>query len=103
MYQLTESLIDLIPWVLIGFVFIWFMLRQMQGGGNKALSFGKSKAKRYLDTEQENYFCNDVAGQEEAKYELTEVVDFLKNPQKFTKIGAKIPKGSTSRRYAGYR
>ena len=84
-------LIDLIPWILI-FVFIWFMLRQMQGGGNKALSFGKSKAKRYLDSDKKITF-EDVAGQEEAKYELTEVVDFLKNPQKFTKIGAKIPKG----------
>ena len=84
-------LIDLIPWI-IGFGFIWFMLRQMQGGGNKALSFGKSKAKRYMDTDKKITF-NDVAGQEEAKYELTEVVDFLKNPQKFTKIGAKIPKG----------
>ena len=84
-------LIDLIPWV-IGFGFIWYMLRQMQGGGNKAMSFGKSKAKRYLDTDKKITF-EDVAGQEEAKYELTEVVDFLKNPQKFTKIGAKIPKG----------
>ena len=84
-------LVDLIPWI-IGFGFIWFMLRQMQGGGNKALSFGKSKAKRYMDTDKKITF-NDVAGQEEAKYELTEVVDFLKNPQKFTKIGAKIPKG----------
>ncbi len=84
-------LIDLIPWI-IGFGFIWFMLRQMQGGGNKALSFGKSRAKRYLDTDKKITF-QDVAGQEEAKYELAEVVDFLKNPQKFTKIGAKIPKG----------
>ncbi len=84
-------LVDLIPWI-IGFGFIWFMLRQMQGGGNKALSFGKSKAKRYLDTDKKITFA-DVAGQEEAKYELTEVVDFLKNPHKFTKIGAKIPKG----------
>ena len=84
-------LIDLIPWI-IGFGFIWFMLRQMQGGGNKALSFGKSRAKRYLDTDKKITF-QDVAGQEEAKYELSEVVDFLKNPQKFTKIGAKIPKG----------
>ena len=84
-------LIELIPWI-IGFGFIWYMLRQMQGGGNKAMSFGKSKAKRYLDTDKKITFA-DVAGQEEAKYELTEVVDFLKNPQKFTKIGAKIPKG----------
>ncbi len=84
-------LIDLIPWV-IGFGFIWFMFRQMQGGGNKALSFGKSRAKRYLESDKKFTF-EDVAGQKEAKYELQEVVDFLKNPAKFTKIGAKIPKG----------
>ncbi len=84
-------LIELIPWV-IGFGFIWFMFRQMQGGGNKAMSFGKSRAKKYHDSDKKITF-NDVAGQEEAKYELQEVVDFLKNPGKFTKIGAKIPKG----------
>ncbi|MCL2791923.1 MAG: ATP-dependent zinc metalloprotease FtsH [Spirochaetaceae bacterium] len=84
-------LIDLIPWV-IGFGFIWFMFRQMQGGGNKALGFGKSKAKRYMDTDKKFTFA-DVAGQKEAKFELQEVVDFLKNPGKFIKIGAKIPKG----------
>ena len=84
-------LIDLIPWV-IGFGFIWFMFRQMQGGGNKALGFGKSRAKRYMETDKKFTFA-DVAGQKEAKYELQEVVDFLKNPLKFTKIGAKIPKG----------
>ena len=84
-------LIDLIPWV-IGFGFIWFMFRQMQGGGNKALGFGKSRAKRYMETDKKFTFA-DVAGQKEAKYELQEVVDFLKNPSKFSKIGAKIPKG----------
>lgn len=84
-------LIDLIPWV-VGFGLIWFMFRQMQGGGNKALSFGKSRAKRYTENDKKITFA-DVAGQKEAKYELEEVVDFLKNPGKFTKIGAKIPKG----------
>ncbi|MDX9801257.1 MAG: ATP-dependent zinc metalloprotease FtsH [Spirochaetia bacterium] len=84
-------IIELIPWVL-GFGFIWFMFRQMQGGGNKAMSFGKSRAKRYLDSDKKFTFA-DVAGQKEAKFELEEVVDFLKNPGKFTKIGAKIPKG----------
>ena len=84
-------LIQIIPWV-IGFAFIWFMLRQMQGGGNKAFSFGKSKAKRYNQNETKVTF-NDVAGQEEAKYELQEVVDFLKNPEKFQKLGARVPKG----------
>ena len=83
--------IQIIPWI-IGFAFIWFMLRQMQGGGNKAFSFGKSKAKRYNADDSKVTF-NDVAGQEEAKYELQEVVDFLKNPEKFRKLGARVPKG----------
>jgi len=83
--------IDFIPWIL-GFVFIWFMFRQVQGSGNKAFSFGKSRAKRYLDSGRRITFA-DVAGQTEAKYELQEVVDFLKNPAKFTKIGARIPTG----------
>jgi len=84
-------IIQIIPWV-IGFAFIWFMLRQMQGGGNKAFSFGKSKAKKYTQSDK-NITFNDVAGQEEAKYELEEVVDFLKNPEKFNKLGARVPKG----------
>ncbi|MBI9106927.1 MAG: ATP-dependent zinc metalloprotease FtsH [Spirochaetales bacterium] len=83
--------IQIIPWV-IGFAFIWFMLRQMQGGGNKAFSFGKSKAKRYTQSDKHITF-DDVAGQAEAKYELQEVVDFLKNPEKFQKLGARVPKG----------
>ena len=83
--------LEFIPWV-IGFLFIWFMFRQIQGGGNKAFSFGKSRAKRYLETGKKITF-SDVAGQKEAKYELEEIVDFLKTPTKFTKIGARIPKG----------
>ena len=83
--------LEFIPWIL-GFVFIWFMFRQVQGSGNKAFSFGKSRAKRYLETTKRVTFL-DVAGQTEAKYELQEVVEFLKNPGKFTKIGARIPTG----------
>lgn len=82
---------ELLPWI-IGFIFIWFMFRQVQGSGNRAFSFGKSRAKRYLDTGKRVTFA-DVAGQKEAKYELQEVVEFLKNPGKFVKIGAKIPTG----------
>jgi cell division protease FtsH len=67
------------------------MMRQMQGN-NKAFNFGKSKAKRYIEPKKKITF-DDVAGQKEAKYELMEVVDYLKNPQKFSKMGAKIPKG----------
>jgi cell division protease FtsH len=85
------ALINFLPWV-IGFFFIWFMFRQVQGNGNKAFSFGKSRAKRYLDGAKRITFT-DVAGQDEAKYELQEVVEFLKNPQKFSRLGAKIPKG----------
>ncbi len=83
--------LELIPWILF-LVFFWFMFRQVQGGGNKAFSFGKSRAKEYLE-KTEKITISEVAGQAEAKYELQEVVDFLKNPTKFTKIGAKIPKG----------
>jgi cell division protease FtsH len=88
---LLAALINFLPWV-IGFFFIWFMFRQVQGNGNKAFSFGKSRAKRYLDGAKRITFT-DVAGQDEAKYELQEVVEFLKNPQKFSRLGAKIPKG----------
>ena len=87
----TSILLNMVPWILF-VVFFWFMFRQVQGGGNKAFSFGRSKAKKYIETEKKTTF-NDVAGQEEAKYELEEVVDFLKNPAKFVKIGARIPKG----------
>jgi len=82
--------VEFLPWI-IGFFFIWFMFRQVQGNGNKAFSFGKSRAKRYQDSNKRISFT-DVAGQEEAKYELQEVVEFLKSPQKFSRLGAKIPK-----------
>jgi cell division protease FtsH len=76
--------------LLIGF---WlFMLRQMQSGGNKALSFGKSKAK-LLNNQQKRVTFKDVAGVEEAKDELQEIIEFLKEPQKFQKLGGRIPKG----------
>ncbi|TFG61479.1 MAG: ATP-dependent metallopeptidase FtsH/Yme1/Tma family protein [Spirochaetales bacterium] len=83
--------LEFLPWV-VGFIFIWFMFRQIQGNGNKAFSFGKSRAKQYVDTGKKVTF-KEVAGQKEAKYELEEVVDFLKSPEKFTRIGARIPKG----------
>jgi cell division protease FtsH len=76
--------------LLIGF---WiFMLRQMQSGGNKALSFGKSRAK-LLNNQQKRVTFKDVAGVDEAKEELQEIIEFLKEPQKFQKLGGRIPKG----------
>jgi cell division protease FtsH len=84
-------LIEILPWIIV-FGFIFFMFRNMPGGGNKAFQFGKSKAKRYQDEGKKVSFA-DVAGQKDAKFELEEVVAFLKNPQKFTKMGARIPKG----------
>jgi cell division protease FtsH len=84
-------LMELLPWI-IGLALIFFMFRNMQGTGSRAFQFGKSKAKRYQNEGKKVTFA-DVAGQEDAKYELQEVVAFLKNPQKFTKMGARIPKG----------
>jgi cell division protease FtsH len=78
---------------LILLVAIWFVImRQMQAGGNKALSFGKSRAKLLTPTQKKVTF-KDVAGVEEAKVELQEIIEFLKDPQKFQKLGGKIPKG----------
>ncbi|HTX71425.1 MAG TPA: ATP-dependent zinc metalloprotease FtsH [Rectinemataceae bacterium] len=85
-----QILAEFAPW-LFGFFILWLMLRQVQGN-NKAFTFGKSRAKRYVEPNKKVTF-EDVAGQKEAKYELLEVVDYLKNPQKFVKMGARIPKG----------
>ncbi|MDR2543342.1 MAG: ATP-dependent zinc metalloprotease FtsH [Treponema sp.] len=89
--SLRRILMDLFPWI-FGFFIIIFVLRNMQGAGMRNLHFGKSKAKRYQDEGKKLSFA-DVAGQKDAKYELEEVVEFLKTPQKFTKMGARIPKG----------
>jgi cell division protease FtsH len=78
---------------IIFLVVIWiFFMRQMQTGGNKALSFGKAKAKMISEKSVKITFA-DVAGIEEAKGEVQEIIDFLKDPQKFQKLGGKIPKG----------
>ena len=72
--------------------FIFFMMRQAQGTNNQALSFGKSRARMFLGNKTVVTF-NDVAGVDEAKKELQEVVEFLKYPEKFDSLGARIPRG----------
>ena len=84
-------LINAIPFVLL-LAFWVFMMRQMQSGGNKALSFGKSRA-RMQSSQQKKVTFKDVAGVEEAKEELQEIIEFLREPQKFQKLGGRIPKG----------
>jgi cell division protease FtsH len=84
-------LVNASPFILL--IAFWiFMMRQMQTGGNKALSFGKSRA-RLLSTQQKKVTFKDVAGVEEAKEELQEIIEFLREPQKFQKLGGRIPKG----------
>ncbi|MCK5236474.1 MAG: ATP-dependent metallopeptidase FtsH/Yme1/Tma family protein, partial [Deltaproteobacteria bacterium] len=79
------------PFILLIAIWIFFM-RQMQSGGGKAMSFGKSKAK-LLTQDQQKVTFKDVAGISEAKEEVSEIIDFLKAPKKFTKLGGRIPKG----------
>jgi len=80
-----------LPWILI--IGIWiFLFRQMQAGGAKAFSFGKSKAK-LLTGDTPKVTFSDVAGADEAKEELQEIIEFLKDPQKFTRLGGRLPKG----------
>ncbi len=87
----VSMLVNFVPFVLL-FAFWIFMMRQMQSGGNKALSFGKSRA-RLHSSQQKKVTFKDVAGVEEAKEELQEIIEFLREPQKFQKLGGRIPKG----------
>jgi len=88
---LATLLINWLPMILL-FLFFFFFLRQLQSGGGKAMSFGKARAKMLTENDKRVTFV-DVAGVEEAKEELVEIVDFLKEPKKYTALGGKIPKG----------
>jgi cell division protease FtsH len=89
--MLLQLLFNIGPFILLGAIW-FFMLRQMQSGGNKALSFGKSRA-RLLSMQQKKVTFKDVAGVDEAKEELKEIIEYLREPQKFQKLGGRIPKG----------
>ena len=88
-------LVSILPYLLTSILmigFLWYMMNQQGQGGNKVMNFGRSRAKVNLDEKNKKTF-EDVAGAEEEKEELQEVVDFLKNPKKFADLGARIPKG----------
>ncbi|MBS4534697.1 ATP-dependent zinc metalloprotease FtsH [Clostridium sp. D2Q-14] len=92
----TPWIISALPTILIVLIFVvfWFVfMQQSQGGGGRVMSFGKSKAKMHKEDPKNKITFDDVAGLEEEKEELVEIVDFLKNPKKFTHLGARIPKG----------
>lgn len=82
---------SIIPFVII-FILFFFLLNQAQGGGSRVMNFGKSKARLYSEEKKKVTF-KDVAGADEEKQELVEIVDFLKDPRKFSQLGARIPKG----------
>ncbi|MZQ75843.1 MAG: ATP-dependent zinc metalloprotease FtsH [Peptoclostridium sp.] len=92
----TPWFFEILPsvFMILIFVVFWFVfMQQSQGGGNRVMNFGKSRAKLHKENEKSKVTFNDVAGLDEEKEELQEVVDFLKNPKKYTELGARIPKG----------
>ncbi len=92
----THWILDLLPMVMLILIIVafWFIfVQQAQGGGSKVMGFGKSRAKLHKEDENIKITFNDVAGLQEEKEELKEIVDFLKSPQKYWNLGARIPKG----------
>lgn len=92
----TPWFFDILPsvFMILIFVVFWFVfMQQSQGGGNRVMSFGKSRAKLHKEDERKKVTFDDVAGLNEEKEELREIVDFLKNPKKYIELGARIPKG----------
>ena len=92
----TPWFIELLPSIFMVLIFIvfWFVfMQQSQGGGNRVMSFGKSRAKLHKEDEKKKITFDDVAGLDEEKEELEELVDFLKSPRKYIELGARIPKG----------
>jgi cell division protease FtsH len=91
---LATLLLGFLPTILLVGFFVWFARRQMGGGGGVLGGFGRSTARRVKPGEQERVTFDDVAGIDDAEEELVEVVDFLKNPQRYTKLGARVPRGA---------
>jgi cell division protease FtsH len=92
----TPWFIELLPSIFMVLIFVvfWFVfMQQSQGGGNRVMSFGKSRAKLHKEDEKKKVTFDDVAGLDEEKEELQEIVDFLRNPRKYLELGARIPKG----------
>jgi cell division protease FtsH len=92
----TPWFLDILPsiFMILIFVVLWFVfMQQSQGGGSRVMSFGKSRAKLHKEDERKKVTFGDVAGLDEEKEELQEIVDFLKNPRKYIELGARIPKG----------
>ena len=88
---LLPVIVTFLPWILIIFVWIW-ILRSMQAGGNRAFQFGRSRARLISPDTPQGTFA-DVAGAEEAKAELAEIIEFLKDPPRYSRLGGRLPKG----------